>query len=60
MILKTAVFSRESLADSRQNRKQTYEKVTASRSTPNEGALTALAAFLYAIIPKEKESDADE
>lgn len=60
MILKSAVFSRESLADSRMNRKQSYKAVTASRSEPTGEALAALAAFLYAVIPKETEGGEHE
>ena len=60
MTLKSAVFTRESLADSRQNRNQSFQKVTASRSEPTGEAMAALAAFLYAVIPKETEDDGHE
>ena len=60
MTLKSAVFSRESLADSRMNRKQSYKAVTATRSAPTGEAMAALAAFLYAVIPKETEDDGHE
>ena len=60
MILKSAVFTRESLADSRLNRTQTYQKVTATRSDPTGEAMAALAAFLYAVIPKETEGGEHE
>ena len=60
MILRSAVFSRESLADSRLNRNQSFQKVTASRSEPTGEAMAALAAFLYAVIPKETEDDGHE
>ncbi len=60
MTLKSAVFSRESLADSRMNRTQTYQKINATRSEPTGEAMAALAAFLYAVIPKETEDDGHE
>ena len=60
MTLKSAAFTRESLADSRLNRTQTYQKVTATRSEPTGEATAALAAFLYAVIPKETEGDGNE
>lgn len=60
MILKSAVFTRESLADSRLNRTQSYQKVNATRSEPTGETMTALAAFLYAVIPKETEDDGHE